>query len=178
MKLSRLFKTLALTTAFSSSLQATCVLFLPSIAALTIDNKPALAAYCTTSDNQTIQQTYQETMGRYPRTDELEYWCNYFRSRNSNARRDWMIPAHREWLSSSQGYVDAVATIIRSYQAVFSRDPHPHELQHWIDAVQNPAKRSIYSEMVTRHAHGHQNKVIVVTFIGILPSATTFISQI
>src|SRR5579871_4352255 len=90
---------------------------------------------------QTIN-TYKDAFGRIPTAAEITYWVS-----KNNSSYDWLIASHRLYLKANAP--ERQATITRSYQAIFHRNPDAGELKYWDGQVASAG--STYVELLGYH---------------------------
>jgi hypothetical protein len=93
---------------------------------------------------QVISWSYQRAFGRNATEGDIGYWIG--RSNNEKVTANMLMLNHRGWLRSGN---ELNETIVRSYQAVFSRSPNVDEVSYWRQRIRR--ENLVYTDLVRNH---------------------------
>ncbi len=101
---------------------------------------------------QTIARSYQSAFGRDPNREELVSGIDGIKRKGGLTFTN-IVDEHVDFMQTNrlnQGFEEMRQTIIRSYQAVFRRQPNTQELNSWIQYMKN--NRTQYWQLLIKHA--------------------------
>lgn len=130
------------------SIIASCAVLLTIIGWLTISSQPIKGS--PQQENEGIvSKSFLDVFGRDPNAAELSNWVKTMR--DEHIGYDTIVVRHLDWLVSDDGISELKATITRSFQRAFGRDPNQTELDGWVNAVRT--RRVTFANIVHEHVN-------------------------
>jgi len=130
------------------SIIATCTVLVTVAGWLTISSRPTNGSPQQESE-AIVEKSFLNVFGRDPSADDLSHWLKTIR--DEHIGYDTIVVRQMDWLVSNDGTRELEATITRSFQAAFGRDPNQKELQDWVKGVRE--RRIPYANIVNEHVN-------------------------